>query len=136
MNNLSKDINKIIFKYLDYSNNNLYKILETSKKVNFKLKSDISIKDIIFTCAKLGYKGFHVDYMDNVISELDRLLISYKYYEEYDFCMTIFYNINNIILKKYVFNNGIYYIFGYDYIGKSNLIDFKILNLIDFKNDF
>lgn len=134
MNNLSKDINKIISQYLDYSNENLNKILKNYQKYKkFMLKPNLLIEDIIFTCAKIGYKGFYIErydtFNDNIIDQIDNLLDKYKFHETHD-GMYSFYNINNINISIERYQNELNYSIGKEFLNRKEMIDFTMLNLI------
>lgn len=135
MNKLSKDINKIVLNYLDYSNENLNKILKIyQKEGTFTLKQNLSIEDIIFTCAKSGYKGFYIERyntcQDDIIDQINNLLIPYKYHETYDGIYS-YHNINNIIISVETYQCESNYSIGPEIVIKGEMIDFKMLNLID-----
>lgn len=136
MNNfkLTRDINNIINNYLDYSSKKLNKILNISNqiKVNLKLKKNITIEDIIFICAKLGYKGFYIDSdYNDIITEIDKLLSPYNWYEEFDVYNLIEYNINGIFMVEHLFACENNYIIGTEWIDESQQINFMRLNLCE-----
>ena len=78
MFNLPKDINNIVSRYLDYSIQNLIKILSKHKLRQFRFKNpDITIEDIFTICVRKGYKGFYIfisDYSYDIINILKKLI--------------------------------------------------------------
>ena len=62
MNHLkvSKDIQSIIYKYIDYSLSNLNKTcIKNVHIIIIKFKKDITLTDIITKCTLIGYRGFY-----------------------------------------------------------------------------
>lgn len=83
MINLSKDINNIINKYLDYSLENLERLY--NNKHEYKLKDEISIEDIFVKCSRLGYYGFYIPNEEIKILEQLEELPKPKYTQIFNF---------------------------------------------------
>lgn len=73
---LSRDINNIIKKYLDYSINNLLSIVKkNNKQSKWKfINPDITMEDIMTLCAKLGSSGFYLHKNENSENLIERLI--------------------------------------------------------------
>lgn len=72
MINISKDINNIINKYLDYSLENLEYLY--NNKHEYKLKDEISIEDIFVKCSRFGYYGFYIPNKEvKILKQLEKL---------------------------------------------------------------
>lgn len=80
---LSKDINNIIYKYLDYSIKNLklkIKLYKNMRRSTFKLYSYITIEDILFKCVNKGYSGFYIEeHYTYIIDQLIDLIVVSNY---------------------------------------------------------
>lgn len=77
----------------------------------------------------MGYKGFYIDveYAD-IITEIDKLLSPYNWYEEFDVYNLIEYNINGIFMVEHLFACENNYIIGTEWIDKPQQINFMKLN--------
>lgn len=61
MNKLSRDINRIIYNYLDVSNKHLLKIFPKFKtEFYYSFKKGITLLDILVKCLQLGHIGFFI----------------------------------------------------------------------------
>ena len=70
---LSRDINNIIKKYLDYSLNNLLSIVKKNKSSKFGfINPDITMEDIMTICARLGCSGFYLHKNENSENLIER----------------------------------------------------------------
>lgn len=110
---LSKDINGIICKYIDYSDNNLIKLIPEKRiKKTLQIKSGISLFDIILKCLKIGYKGFFITTKNNSISQMYNLevLIHNLYITEVNKCIyRIVYNKSTFYTFNFISVNEKYY---------------------------
>src|ERR1700690_1402512 len=92
INKLSKDICSIINKYLDFSLNNFKKKLnKTCIEKCLRIRSDITLNDILMKCVKNGFIGFFVNKKFQFNFQLDLL-----YNKSLDFVIN---NIDNKIIK-------------------------------------
>lgn len=61
MNKLSRDINRIIYNYLDVSNKHLLKIFPKFRvEFYYSFKKGITLLDILIKCLQLGHRGFFI----------------------------------------------------------------------------
>jgi hypothetical protein len=73
---LSKDINSIICKYINYSNENILRLIPKIRtKTLLKLKPGITFFDIMIECVKKGYSGFYItEHYSDTIKTIDNEL--------------------------------------------------------------
>lgn len=95
MDNLSRDTQKIIFNYIDYSLNNLNKKLHPIRiNKQFKIKDYITFEDILTLSFKNGHKGFYVNTTSKIIiSQIDKM-IKPNYINKFEMDSIIYYYIN------------------------------------------
>lgn len=73
--NLNRNISNIIYKYIDYSLENLNKNLNPTKtRLYIKIKNDITFEDILTIIFRYGYKSFFIrNCYVGIISQLDKM---------------------------------------------------------------
>jgi hypothetical protein len=118
---LNKDIIKITCKYIDYSQNNIMKLIP-EKRICRKLqiKLGLSLFDIILKCLKIGYKGFYISTKNNCMSQMGNL----------ELLIDKLYLNNNKGIYRIVYNKSTYFTLDFiSHIEKYYYCD--ILSLIE-----
>jgi hypothetical protein len=102
---LSKDINSIICKYINYSKENIMKLIPKIRTRKFiKFKKGLTLVDLILECNRIGYKGFCIQANNNYISGLNLILkeLDLLIKQSETNLVVITFNKNN--LNHYTFN--------------------------------
>ena len=70
---LSRDIIKITSKYIDYSEQNILRLMPKIRNTTcMQLKQGINLFDIMIECVKRGYNGFYInEWYSDIIKIID-----------------------------------------------------------------